>query len=162
MIATPSVSALATADSAPARSGRPIPRRASATRSPNPSALRDDDGHEDAQVGGDGVGRIAPDARQHARRARALASHLDRGVAIDALHVDAQAHGQANAVEAHAPVDERDVEVQGARMAGIAEDPHGAHRQLAIQAQRGERRHPRAGRREADDGHGQPTAPHAA
>ena len=137
------------------------PAKSERDQEPEPQRAADDDGHEDPQIGGDGVGGIALDAREHARRARPLAGHLYRGVAIDPLDVDAQADGHANAVEAHAPVDERDVEVQRARVAGLAEDPHRAHRQLAIQAQRGEGRHPRAGRREADDGHGQPAAPHA-
>ena len=128
---------------------------------PEPQRAADHHGHEDAQIGRDGVGGIAPDARQDARRARTLARHRDRRVAVDALDVDAQAHRHADAAEAHAPVHERDVEVQRAAVAGVAEDAHGPHRQLAVQAQRGKRRHPRAGRREADDDHGQPTAPHA-
>ena len=114
MMATPSASALAHRGQRPRAQRKADTAQGQRDQEPEPQRAADDDGHEDAQIGGDGVGGIALDARQHARRARPLARHLDRGVAIDALDVDAQADGHANAVEAHAPVDERDVEVQRA------------------------------------------------
>ena len=116
-MATPSASAVAPAAIAPGSSGRPAPRRASATSSPKPSAQPNTTRDEDPQVGRDRVARVALDAGDDARRARALARHRDRRVAVDALHVDAQAHRHAHAAEAHAPVDERDVEVERSAVA---------------------------------------------
>ena len=46
------------------------PAKSERDQEPEPQRAADDDGDEDPQVGGDGVGGIALDAREHTRRAR--------------------------------------------------------------------------------------------
>jgi hypothetical protein len=162
MIATPNASAVAPAAIAPGRKRPPRALQRQRHEQPEPQRAADHHQYEDAQIGGDRVGRVALDPRQQHRRARALARDAHRGVAIDALHVDAQPHRHPHAAEAHAPVHERHVEIERAVVARVDEDLHRPHRQRALEPQRGERGHARAERREADHDDGQPSAPHCA
>jgi hypothetical protein len=140
------------------------PRAAQRERHEQPEGQRaaDHEHDEDAQVRGDRVGRVALDPRQQQRRVGALARDAHRCVAVDALHIHAQAHRQAHAAEAHTPIHERHVEIERAMVAGVGEDPHRSDGEGALEPQRGERGHARAARREAHQRDGQPPAPHSA
>ena len=75
----------------------------------------DDDGDQRPEVGGDRVAGLRADGADVERRAL---RDLLRDAAVDRAHVDAQAGGEPDRLEARAPVHERDVDVERALVAG--------------------------------------------
>jgi hypothetical protein len=108
-------------------------RTASATSRPRAAAH---DRDQRPQVRGDAVARLGPDVLEVEGR---TVRHAGGGVAIDGPEVDVQAGRKPDGVlEADAPVDERHVQVERARVPGVDGEPDLAHRQLARLTVRGE------------------------
>ena len=102
------------------------------------------------QVGGDRVAGLPSDCLH----VRELAlRHALGGVAVDRPHVDRQARREAHRGEARAPVHERDVEVERARVEGLNGQLDAAHAQVALRAVGGERQQSPAEYGDHDKGH---------
>ena len=108
------------------------------------------DGDEDrqAQVEGERVARLAAD---ELGVERARLGQPDDLLAVDRAHVDVDPRRRRDDREAHAPVDERNVEIQRTVVPGVDRQPYGADVELALERERGERRG-RPGDRGDDDG----------
>ena len=116
-----------------ARCGGPLPpRAASATSTPSSRPASDRGGDREPQVLGERVARLPADVRD-VERARLGERH--DGVAVDRADVDVDARGQADDGEAHAPVDERDVEVERAVVQRVDGEPHGPDVEVAIEVE---------------------------
>ena len=95
-------------------------------------AAQRDDADQRSQVGGDRVARLGPDGRDVDRFAVGDAL---QGVAVDRADIDAEAGGQADRLEAGAPVDQRDVDVERPGVAWGDRQADAADRQVAVLAE---------------------------
>ena len=134
---------------------------ASVDAQPRPAvaARRERDERAEREAAEDGDEDRQPQERDE--RVARLRSH-ERGVeaarpreahdgrAVDRAHVDVDARRQADDRKAHAPVDERHVEVQRALVAGVDREAHGADVE-AVLAREGAQRRDRAGDGRRDD-----------
>ena len=107
------------------------------------------------QVAGDRVARLGADVADVELRAR---RHAGDGRAVDRAQVHAQARGQADRLEAGAPVDQRDVDVERAAVAGGDRQADLPDRQL-LALREGDERAVAAEQRGRDDDQDRERAP---
>ena len=123
------------ADRVAAASGRAAPDR---ERDEDPERAAAQGHHEDqrAQVGRDRVARLPADRLTSSWPPSATRWSASRSTVLRSTRSRA---GQPDRLEARAPVDERDVDVERARVAGGDRQPDRADRQLAVLPERDER-----------------------